>query len=134
MSASITIKGLQSVKRDLRRYGRLEMKAQAAALKKTMNSVRGAVRRFIQTEEGVTLKSTVRRVQWFWKSRKNAQAAAKMWVGTGIPITGNEVKALRGKKPADLKEIRPEMKRIIDTTAAKRLPIDLRSQFKRFGL
>jgi hypothetical protein len=139
MTAKVVVTGLNQVRTNLRRVRSRQRRAEAAALRRTANTIRGRVRRAIAALEAIPLKLTRKRVQWFWKSRREARGEVKMWMGTRYPITAAELprlrKAPKGEKKISLAgDAAAQFEPLVARTFRERYRIELRSQLRRFGL
>ena len=139
MTGKVVVTGLNQVRTNLRRVRSRQRRAEAAALRRTSNTVRRAVRDLISAIEGIPLRLTRRRVQWFWKSQRGARGEVKMWMGTGRPITPKELprlrKAPKGERLISLADnAEAQFEGVVARTFRRRYPTELRSQLRRFGL
>lgn len=125
------VSGVKAVLRNARRFRKAETKASAAALKKVATTARGRVRRAIAGEEGIPLKTTRNRVQWYWKGGLLGGARIKFWVGTGVPVLPSEAASI--DRPRDITDTAERVvPDLVGEVHRRRFPVELRSQLRRF--
>jgi len=133
---AVFVTGVQRALRNLTKVQEFDSKAAASAIAKVSEESRGHVRRFLVSSEGITLKSTRKRVQWFWKDKPHKgqfpKVQTKVWVGTRYPVTAKEVKALVGRKPVDLGEKEEAIRAVINRVIKTRFATLYKSQLRRF--